>query len=310
MGIYTCTMNPAIDLFIETEDMQASKVNRTVSNEIQANGKGVNVSLIMKQLGLDSTALGFSGGFTGRYISDYLTEQRIANHFVEIAGLTRINVFTKVNASNQEFKLVNQGPTVSLEAQELLLNQVKNLTENDYLIISGSLPRGVDPSILAAIAKICQEKGVQAVFDVSHAVVLDCLQYQPYLLKPNEEEIAEWFGLEKLSKEQALLYAKKLIQLGAKNILLSLGADGAMYIAKDLSAWSCNAPAGKVVNTACSGDTLLGSFLTGLIKKQDTAANLAQSVAAGSSTAFRSGLTDFSDVNALQRQIQVKKMEV
>ncbi|MEX2784015.1 1-phosphofructokinase [Streptococcus sp. H49] len=310
MVIYTCTMNPAIDLFIETERMDAAKVNRTIANEIQANGKGVNVSLVMKKMGLSSTALGFTGGFTGRYIRDYLTEQGVGNNFVEVAGLTRINVFTKVNTSNQEFKLVNQGPTVSREAQDELLRQIWEMSENDYIVVSGSLPKGVDPEILTELAKISKERGIKAVFDVSHPAVLDTLSYHPYLLKPNDEELAEWFGLTGLTREHSLLYGRRLIHLGAKNVLLSLGAKGAIYIAENLSAWFCSAPKGAVVNTAGAGDTLLGSFLTGLVSGQDTKDNLARSVAAGSSTAFRSGLTDFSDVEELKKHIQVQKMEV
>lgn len=301
--VYTCTMNLAIDLFIETEHMLASKVNRTLSDDVQANGKGVNVSFIMKQLGISTTAIGFAGGFTGKFIADTLVSKDIGAQFVEVDGLTRINVFTKVNADHKEFKLVNRGPLVGTEAQRKLLEQIKSFKERDYLVVSGSLPRGVEPEILTEISKIAQEKGLYLIFDVSHPTVLESLAYRPYLLKPNEEELADWFGKETLSHDGIIDCAKELVKQGAQNILVSLGEAGAVAVNSALEVFECNAPQGEVVNTACAGDTLLATFLTGLIKQEAITAVLPRSVAAGSSTAFRSGLTDFSDVDLLQKQI-------
>ncbi|MGT2947701.1 1-phosphofructokinase [Streptococcus devriesei] len=301
--VYTCTMNLAIDLFIETEHMLASKVNRTLSDDVQANGKGVNVSFIMKQLGISTTAIGFAGGFTGKFITDTLVSKDIGAQFVEVDGLTRINVFTKVNADHKEFKLVNRGPLVGTEAQRKLLEQIKSFDEGDYLVVSGSLPRGVEPEILTEISKIAQKKGLYLIFDVSHPTVLESLAYRPYLLKPNEEELADWFGKETLSHDGIIDCAKELVKRGAQNILVSLGEAGAVAVNSALEVFECNAPQGEVVNTACAGDTLLATFLTGLIKQEAITAVLPRSVAAGSSTAFRSGLTDFSDVDLLQKQI-------
>lgn len=302
-SIYTCTMNLAIDLFIETEHLEDGKVNRTISDDIQANGKGVNVSLIMKQLGIDTTAFGFAAGFTGKFIAETLKSEGISTDFVEVDGFTRINVFTKVNATGEEFKQVNRGPLVGQTAQRQLLGKISNLQSGDYLIVSGSLPRGVQPNILIEIAKIAYQNGVHLIYDISDSVVLDCLLYHPYLLKPNEEEIAKWFGRDSVSIDEAITYAKELIHRGAQQVLLSLGGDGAAFIGSDLSVYRCSSPKGKVVNTACAGDTLLGTFLAGLLTGEPVEEALIKGVAAGSSTAFRSGITDFSDVDSLQEQI-------
>ncbi len=307
-NVYTCTMNLAIDLFIETDQLVPKVVNRTLDDDVQANGKGVNVSLVLKMLGIESTALGFRGGFTGKYIDEYLNAKEIQTDFVEVDGITRINVFTQVNSEKQEYKLVNQGPVISKKATADLIQKVKKIQAGDYLCVSGSLPRGVSPKILVEISKICQERDIFLILDTSYAEVLDCLKYHPYLLKPNEEEIATWFGKKKLTKEECIVYAKELISRGAKNVLLSLGGLGGVFLSEEVCIEG-NSPKGKVVNTACAGDTLLGTFVGGILKNKEPSSNLQQSLAAGSSTAFRKGLTDFSDVRELMKQIRMKNRE-
>lgn len=307
--IYTCTLNLAIDLFIETDKMQAHTVNRTNDDDIQANGKGVNVSLILKQLGIDNTALGFQAGFTGQYINDFLKEKAISTHFIEVPGMTRINVFTQVNETGEEFKLVNKGPKIPTEKVTEFLHTLEELLQSgDYLCVSGSLPQGVAPEILVSISQICNEKNVNLIIDSSYKEVLNCLPYKPFLLKPNEEELAAWYDVKLKTKQDYLVYAKRLIADGAQNVLLSLGGDGAIFINKEM-VLAGNSPKGKVVNTACAGDTLLGTFLAGVINKKSVVKTLKKAIAAGSSTAFRQGLTDFSDVDQLEAQIKIETIE-
>ena len=306
MSIYTCTLNLAIDLFIETDTMEPFTVNRTKDDDIQANGKGVNVSLILKMLGVDTTALGFRAGFTGNYIEDYLQEKEISTDFIEVPGMTRINVFTQVNQTKEEYKLVNQGPEIPPEKVEAFLNQIRSLQSEDYLCISGSLPRGMEPNILVDISQICQERGVHLIIDSSYKEVMDCLPYGPFLLKPNEEELASWFDERIDSEEAYLFYGQQLLEAGAQNVLLSLGNGGAIFFSRDRIIRG-NSPKGKVVNTACAGDTLLGTFLAGYLTKLPLKETLRKSLAAGSSTAFRKGLTDFSDVNELSKQIEINE---
>ena len=306
MSIYTCTLNLAIDLFIETDTMEPFTVNRTKDDDIQANGKGVNVSLILKMLGVDTTALGFRAGFTGNYIEDYLQDREISTDFIEVPGMTRINVFTQVNQTKEEYKLVNQGPEIPQEKVEVFLDQIRNLQAEDYLCISGSLPRGIESTILVDISRICQERDVHLIIDSSYKEIMDCLPYHPFLLKPNEEELASWFGEIIDSEEAYLFYGQQLIKAGAQNVLLSLGSGGAIFFSQTKIIRG-NSPIGKVVNTACAGDTLLGTFLAGYLTEQPLEETLRKSLAAGSSTAFRKGLTDFSDVKELSKQIEVKE---
>lgn len=308
MAVYTCTLNLAIDLFIETEDLKPFVVNRTTDDDIQANGKGVNVSLILMMLGYKSTALGFQAGFTGNYIQKFLQEKQIETDFIEVDGMTRINVFTQVNHAHKEYKLVNKGPIIPQKAVSQFLNQLQKLQENDYLCVSGSFPRGVDPSILQDIAEICSRRKVHLIIDNSSKEVMNCLNHQPFLLKPNEEELGIWFGKKMTGRKEYIHYGRKLLEMGAENVLLSLGKEGAIFM-NETGIYSGNSPEGKVVNTACSGDTLLGTFLAGLLQAAETGSNLRKSLAAGSSTAFRKGLTDFSDVGILSKEVTIKKEE-
>ncbi|WP_081166136.1 1-phosphofructokinase [Lactococcus garvieae] len=305
--IYTATLNLAIDLFIDTKEMSPHIVNRTEEYDVQANGKGVNVSLILEQLGVESTALGFKAGFTGDFIEDTLRGKGIKTDFIGIEGITRINVFTHVKKDNLEYKLVNKGPKVTPEQVEEFLNQVQQLKENDYLCLSGSFPEGVSAECLKSIAEICKEKKVKLIIDTSYPEVLETLTYEPFLLKPNDEELAQWFNVEIKTQEEAVRYGKKLVEQGAQNVLISLGGEGALFINKD-EIWSVNAPRGEVVNTACAGDSLLGTFLAGWVKNEPLGEILQKATAAGSSTAFQKGLTDFSDVPELMEQITITEI--
>lgn len=306
MSIYTCTMNLAIDLFIETEEMHPFMVNRTKEDDIQANGKGVNVSLVLKMLDFPSTALGFSAGFTGKYIEDYLQQEQIQTEFIEVPGMTRINVFTQVNQTGEEYKLVNQGPEIPQTAVHNFLNQIRALQAEDYLCVSGSLPRGLSPKVLIEISRICQEKGIHLIIDSSDQEAMDCLPYRPFLLKPNEEELSSWFGRKMVTDEDYFVYGQRLVELGAENVLLSLGEKGAILFTKD-RMFRGNSPKGKVVNTACAGDTMLGAFLAGYMNRRPLDETLRKSITAGSSTAFRKGLTDFLDVEELSKQIKIRE---
>ncbi|EME8096180.1 1-phosphofructokinase [Enterococcus faecium] len=306
MSIYTCTMNLAIDLFIETEEMHPFMVNRTKEDDIQANGKGVNVSLVLKMLDFPSTALGFSAGFTGKYIEDYLKQKQIQTDFIEVPGVTRINVFTQVNQMGEEYKLVNQGPEIPQTAVHNFLNQIRALQAEDYLCVSGSLPRGLSPKVLIEISRICQEKGIHLIIDSSDQEAMDCLPYRPFLLKPNEEELSSCFGRKMVTDEDYFVYGQRLVELGAENVLLSLGEKGAILFTKD-RVFRGNSPKGKVVNTACAGDTMLGAFLAGYMNRRPLDETLRKSIAAGSSTAFRKGLTDFLDVEELSKQIKIRE---
>lgn len=305
--IYTCTMNPAIDHFIETNSYYPKSVNRTNSSELQPNGKGVNISFVLNMLNIENTAIGFIGGFTGSYIEAELNNSGILTSFIKIEEQTRINVFTNVLEENTEYKLVNKGPKVNNIKTTELLKKISQFQEDDILFVSGSLPEGVEENIYIEISKVAQEKGIKLILDVSSKNLLDCLPYKPYCIKPNDEELATWFGKENLTETELIYYGEKLVKLGAQRVLVSLGEDGCLYF-DEKKALLSSAPNGIVVNTACSGDALLGTFVGHLYHGETEEEALKNAVAAGSSTAFTTWLTDFSDIYELKKQIKVKKI--
>lgn len=304
---YTCTMNPAIDLFVSTKEYDPFVVNRATEDEFQANGKGVNVSFILKMLGIHNEALGFSGGFTGKFIEEELEKKDIKTNFVKVEGNIRINVFTHVENKETEYKLISKGPKINLQQIQELLKKISLLDSEDTLFVSGSNPIGVTDEVILEISKLSKKNNFKLVLDTSSNVVLDSLVYQLYCIKPNEEELAHWFGKEKLSWEELNYYGEKLISQGTKMVLISLGEKGCLFFNKEETLF-VNAPKGKVINTACSGDTLLATFIGSLKLGWSNEESLKHAVAAGSSTAFTSGLTDFKNVEELKKDLVVKKI--
>jgi len=303
--IYTCTMNPAIDLFTEFNSYEPYVVNRSVFEDYQANGKTINISFMLKKMGIDSVATGFLGGFTGKYIDDELNRTGIATDFVMIDGITRINTFIK--AGVMEYKAVNRGPEINLAAQVQLIDKISKLTSEDMLFVSGSLPRGVDDSILKKISELSAQKGFQLILDVSSNALLSCLEDRPYLIKPSDEELAAWLSVnpESFNDETHLIAAaEKLLKKGAQRILVSRGEKGTMYADGEKVLFT-TAPKGEVVNTACAGDTLLGTFIGSQINNKNLEDALVYATAAGSSTAFTAGLSDLKDVPELMKQINI-----
>ena len=307
--IYTCTLNPAIDLFIETDHLEPEIVNRTNSYDIQPNGKGVNVSFIMKHLGVDNVAWGVGGGFTSNFIEQSLEDKGIPTEFTHIEGISRINVFTRVVDTDTEYKEVNNGPEVSPEKVAEFLTKVATLTKADKLVVSGSFSKGIPADIIVKISEMAEAQGFGLVIDTSYPDVVKAIKHQPFLIKPNDEELLSWFDQPRTDDLNVLIkYSKLLLEQGAQNILLSLGSKGALFVNK-MQVLFGNAPKIKVVNTACSGDTMLGTFLAGMEQKMSLEDNLKRSIAAASSTAASAGLTDFSDVDDLMKQIEIKQLE-
>lgn len=304
--IYTCTLNPAIDLFVETVDLKPDVVNRTLDEDYQANGKGVNVSLILKKLGVKSTALGFVAGFTGVYIKDELHTKGIDTDFVEVDGITRVNMF--VHTQDQEYKIVNQGPEVDDKAVSQILEKIESLPDESMLFVSGSTPRGIDDSIYKEISKIAARKRIDLILDISSKTLLDCLEYHPYLIKPNEEELAHFYGKEDLTEEEIIYYGHDLLTKGARRVLISLGKDGAIYMEEN-ELLRVSSPQGKVINTACAGDTMLATFVQKTTAGLSFEESLIYASAAGSSTAFSKGLSDLTDVDTLINNITVENLQ-
>ena len=302
--IYTCTLNPAIDLFVETENLLPNKVNRTQDEDYQANGKGVNVSIILKRLGVDSTALGFTAGFTGDYIKDELRNMDISTDFVDIDGITRVNIF--VHSQDGEFKIVNQGPVVDSSGVNNMLQKIKALPKHATLFVSGSLPKGVHEDIYKEIAKIAEEKDIELILDISSAILLDCLPYHPYLIKPNDEELAHFFHKDNLTEEEIIESGYQLLDKGAQRVLISLGKNGSIYMDNDHDhVIKASTVKGNVVNTACAGDTMLAMFVQKLKAGCSQEDALKYASAAGASTAFSKGLSDLQDIEELVPKVEI-----
>ena len=305
--IVTCTMNPAIDLFISTKKLEAGKVNRTENNDIQPNGKGVNVSFVLKMLGVENTATGFIGGFTGDFINEELINKGIQTNFVTVDETTRINVFTNVLEEKEEYKIVNKGPKISRESFQELINILSELAKGDMLVVSGSNPEGINDADLLEIAKLCQEREVRLVIDTSSPILLEIINYHPYCIKPNEEELMQLFNIKELTEDNIKYYGKYLVELGAENVIVSLGSKGAILFNKE-TILRGNAPKGELVNSACAGDTMLGTFIALKEKGYVDDSALRTAIAAASSTAFTEGLTDFDDVPELENEIEIRKV--
>ncbi|KRK07823.1 tagatose-6-phosphate kinase 1-phosphofructokinase [Lactobacillus pasteurii DSM 23907 = CRBIP 24.76] len=269
------TLNPAIDLVIITKELKAGVVNRTESFELQPNGKGVNVSFILQKLGISNIATGIGGGFTLDYVKEGLEKQGIPTKFLKVDQATRVNVFTRVLSEGKEYKEVNPGPIICEKVQIDFLKMLsRELQENDLLIVSGSFGTGIEHSYLVRIAELCQKKKVKLVIDSSYPEVLDTLPYHPFLLKPNDEELAGYFGeLTPIDDKTVINLARKLIKQGCQYVLVSLGERGGALISKD-KAYFGNAPKIQVLNTVGAGDTMLGTFIgkyltDGQVKKVD-----------------------------------------
>ncbi|MEC0711746.1 1-phosphofructokinase [Bacillus haynesii] len=300
--IYTCTMNTAVDLFVETDELLPDVVNRTKDEDYQPNGKGVNISFMLKRLGLDNTALGFTGGFTGRFIENELLNEKIVTDFVEVEGISRINIF--INAT-REFKIVNKGPLISEGRKQELINKIRQIPPGRFLFISGSLPRGVPDDMYLSLSEIAAENNLKLILDISSPILLDCLSYHPYLIKPNEQELAAFFSRKiALSEEDIIHYGNELLDRGAERVLISRGKDGALYLDRQRTL-KATAAKGKVVNTACAGDAMLAVF----VGKQELGCSVSEALkyasAAGSLTAFSKGLGDVSELDQTASQIQI-----
>lgn len=305
--IYTVTLNPAIDLVILTNELKPDVVNRTKSFELQPNGKGVNVSFMLKKMNIDSIATGIGGGFTLDYVCQGLKNKKINTKFLKVEQPTRVNVFTRVISENVEYKEVNPGPTINAEVQKEYLKYLQNTLEpDDYIVISGSFSKGINPLYLKEIARIVSEKQGKLIIDTSYSEAMKTLKYHPFLLKPNESELASWFNISrKLSEKEIIDYSQKLIEQGASNILVSRGSKGAVLVNKEC-IYIGNAPRVSAVNTAGAGDTMLATFIGKLKKNHSYKEALKYALAAGSDTASGVGLSDLDNLDELMNQINIR----
>lgn len=293
--IYTLTLNPAIDYIMNVANYTDGTVNRTSSEKLFPGGKGINVSLVLNNLGIDSTALGFVGGFTGKMIDDMLLNAGLRCDFVYLdSGLSRINVKIKTQT---ETEINAQGPQITEKMLQMLYDKLDMLTEGDTLVLAGSVPASLPKTIYFDIMQRLSNKNVRFVVDATKELLTNSLKYKPFLIKPNNFELGEIFNQELSTDAQIIDCAKKLQSMGAKNVLVSLGKDGAILVSEDKQILKSPAPQGKVINTTGSGDSLVAGFLAGLDQGYSHA--LKMGICAGSASAFSEELATFNEIMSL-----------
>lgn len=299
--IYTVTFNPSLDYVVQVEGFQENAVNRTLSEHVYAGGKGNNVAVILSNLGLKSRALGFRAGFTGIAMEQMLQEYGCDTDFIPLdEGMTRINVKVK---AEEEFEINGQGPRIPEEKIEQLYQKLDRLGEEDVLVLSGSIPNTLPSDMYERIMKRLDGKKVRIAVDATQDLLLRVLKYHPFFIKPNHHELGEMFKIALESDAQIIEYARKLQQMGACNVLVSMAEDGAILIAENGEVWKQLPPSGVVVNSVGAGDAMVGGFLAGYLTSGSYKESLRLGTAAGSATAFTSWLAGREEIEALLKQI-------
>ena len=298
--IYTVTFNPAIDYIVHTGTMQVGQVNRSQGEELYFGGKGINVSFVLHELGLPSKALGFVAGFTGAAIEAGIQEQGIATDFVHLdSGFSRINVKIK---SGEETELNGQGPNISEAAVAELFEKLNQLQDGDVLILAGSIPNTMPADSYEKILAHLSDKKIKVVVDATKDLLLKVLPYHPSLIKPNNHELGELFGVTLHSIEEIATYAKKLQEMGAQNVLISMAGDGALLIDETGKQHVCGVCKGTVKNSVGAGDSMVAGFVAGSMHG-DYEAALKLGTAAGGATAFSEGLAQRAEIERLLQQL-------
>ena len=300
--IYTVTFNPSLDYIISIDHFQAGKINRTADELILPGGKGINVSIILKNLGYDNTALGFLAGFTGKEIQRLLGEIGIRTDFIHAEnGLSRINVKMR---SDQETEINGRGPLIREEELAKLFRQLDRLEAEDILVLSGSIPSSIPETIYMEIMNYLDGRGVRITVDAEKELLLKVLPYHPFLIKPNELELGSIFQTEIRSKEDALIHARKLREMGARNVLVSMAEKGAVLITETGEAYQAQAPKGTLRNSVGAGDSMVAGFLAGYLKNHDYREAFHLGVCAGSATAFCDGLAGKLEIEVLMSKAE------
>lgn len=298
--IYTVTFNPAIDYVVHVEDMRTGDINRLTSEEIYFGGKGINVSLVLGELGIPSRVLGFVAGFTGRALEEGLSQSGLETDFVHLEkGNTRINVKIK---SGQETDLNGQGPEIDEKALAQLYRKLDKLQDGDVLVLAGSIPGSLPADIYEDILAYMSHKKIRTVVDAAGDLLVNVLRYRPFLVKPNHHELGEIFGKELSSMDEIVNYARKLKDMGAVNVLISMAQNGAVLVDEYGEVRRCGVCRGTLVNSVGAGDSMVAGFIAGL-EEGDYGYALKMGTAAGGATAFSKGLAKREDIFELLKQL-------
>ena len=298
--IYTVTFNPAIDYVVHIDEMTMGKVNRAKEENFYFGGKGINVSMILKELGIPSKVLGFVAGFTGAAIENGLAQKGMETDFVHLnKGFSRINV--KI-ASGEETELNGQGPAIDDAALTEFFSRLDLLSEGDMIVLAGSIPAGMPADIYEKILKRLSGKRINAVVDAAQDLLRNVLKYQPFLIKPNHHELGGLFGVTLTDNDEIAEYAGKLKDMGARNVLVSMAENGALLLDENGELHTCDACKGTVKNSVGAGDSMVAGFIAGL-GQGDYQYALKLGTAAGSATAFSDGLAGKEEIYRLFKQL-------
>lgn len=299
--IYTVTFNPSLDYVVQVEHFQGDAVNRTSEEHVYPGGKGNNVAVIASNLGMKSRALGFKAGFTGAAMEQMLQEFGCDTDFIALEeGVTRINVKVK---SDDEFEINGQGPRIPDEKIRQLYEKLDALESGDVLVLSGSIPNTLPDDMYERIMERLAGTSVRISVDATKDLLMNVLKYHPFLIKPNNHELGEMFGVTLESDDEIAEYARKLQEMGARNVLVSMAGDGAILVTEDGSVLKQLPPAGEVVNSVGAGDSMVAGFLAGYLKTGSYEEALKLGTAAGSATAFTSWLADAGTVGELYKKL-------
>ena len=299
--IYTVTFNPSMDYIVSVNDFQLGLTNRTDSELILPGGKGINVSTILMNLGIDSTAFGFAAGFTGEEIIREVEAMGIRSDFIKIdSGISRINLKLK-NIAGTEIN--GSGPEISEEKIEELLRKLDILGEGDILVLAGSIPASMPADMYSTIMERLQHKNVTFIVDATKDLLINVLKYKPFLIKPNNHELGELFDVKLTTREEVIPYGKKLQKQGARNVLISMAGEGAVLVAEDGSVYEAPAPKGTLVNAVGAGDSMVAGFTAGWIEKKDYRHAFYMGVSAGSASAFSEYLATKEEIMDLYEKV-------
>ena len=299
--IYTLTFNPSLDYIVTVPKFTCGMVNRTTEEIIFPGGKGINVSMVLKNLGFENTALGFYAGFTGMELKRLVADKGIHAEFIPVdKGMTRINVKLR---SEQESEINGQGPAIAASDIDKLYEKLDALKDGDILVMAGSIPDVMPQTMYMDIMKHLQGRNLKIVVDATRDLLVNVLPFHPFLIKPNNHELGEIFGVELKDRESVIPYAKKMQEMGATNVLVSMAGEGAVLAAADGKVYLAPAPKGKLVNGVGAGDSMVAGFLTGWLKRQDYREAFHMGIATGSASAFSEYLAGREQVEDVYRQV-------
>ena len=302
--IYTVTLNPSIDYIVRLDKVLIGSVNRMDSDDKFAGGKGINVSRVLKRLGIENTATGFIGGFTGKFITDTLKEEGISSHFVEVEQDTRINVKIKADA---ETEINGPGPEISSQKLEELEKYLSSLTSEDTVVFAGSSPKNLGNVVYKKLIGLTRKTGAQVVCDFEGQTLLDSLEFEPLLVKPNNHELGDIFGVRLENLDQIESYARQILDKGAQHVIISMAGDGALLVTRD-GAYFAKPIKGNVKNSVGAGDSMVAGFTGEFVRSGDVIQAFKWGVACGTATTFSDDLATAEYIKEIYEKVEVEKI--